>query len=288
MSRVAVVGASGMLGTELVRAFRGAGDEVIGFTREDVDLEDGASLSRIPAARPEVVVNAAAWTDVDGCARDPDRADSINGKGAARVAHAAANVKALMVQVSTNEVFDGARLRAYGEDDAPSPINPYGASKLAGERAVADATDHYLIVRTAWLFTATRGFPSRILEAADRMAAEGKPLAVVDDEWGNPTWVPDLADRLAAAIRMRQQGEAPSILHLAGQPPVTRYAWARAVLKRRRPDASVQPIPSTAYARPSRVPPRAVLDTGLAERLGLQPISWQDRLPEDLTGSELR
>ena len=139
MTRIVVVGAGGLLGRALLQVFESRGDEVIGLTHADVELTDPDSLEAIRTSRPGVVVNAAAWTDVDGCARDPDRAMRINGVGPGVVARVAAEAGALVIQVSTNEVFDGLERRTYLEDDATNPINPYGASKLAGEREAGPA-----------------------------------------------------------------------------------------------------------------------------------------------------
>lgn len=275
MIHVAVTGAGGLLGSELVTAFRDAGHSVVPLTRAEIDLERATSLVAITRGRPQLVVNAAAWTDVDGCARDPIRAMRINGEGAGRVAEAAGHAGALIVQISTNEVFDGASQAPYREEDATAPVNPYGASKLAGELAVAMAVPDHLIIRTSWLFGRGRGFPVRIVSAADRLAG-GQPLAVVDDEWGNPTPAHELAVRIVQACALRLHDGGPRVLHLAGQPPTTRFAWARMILARERPGVEVTPIPSTAYERPSRVPPRAVLATQRAIDLGLPPIQWQN------------
>ncbi len=154
--RTAITGAAGQLGSELVRAFAAAGDEVLALARPEFDISRPADLDQLTAWRPDVVVNSAAWTDVDGCARDPERAMRINGEAAGAVAAAGAAAGALSVQISTNEVFDGELGRPYAEDDEPSPINPYGASKLAGEGAVASGQSaaphrpHRLAVRPWW------------------------------------------------------------------------------------------------------------------------------------------
>ena len=150
--RVAITGAGGQLGAELVRAFAAASDEVLALARPDFDITRRGDLERLTAWRPDVVVNSAAWTDVDACARDPERAMGINGEAAGAVARAAAAAGAVIMQISTNEVFDGTLERPYTEADEPNPINPYGASKLAGERAVAGAALRHLVVRSAWLY----------------------------------------------------------------------------------------------------------------------------------------
>jgi dTDP-4-dehydrorhamnose reductase len=271
--RVAVTGAAGQLGRELVRAFTDAGDEVLALARPDFDITDASHLARMAAWRPHVVVNAAAWTDVDACARDPDRAMRINGTAAGDVARAAAEVDALAVQVSTNEVFDGTHHRAYAEDDPPNPINPYAVAKLAGERLTAAAGGRHLIVRTAWIFGHGSGFPTRITAAADRMLAEGRPLRVVDDEWGNPTPAAWLADVIEALVRLEAEAPIAHIYHAAGQPPVSRHDWARHALAGHA--VEVEPMALRDYRRDSTVPQHAVLDTGRLERLGLVAADWR-------------
>lgn len=281
--RATVVGAGGMLGAALVTAFTRRGHDVVGMSRRELDLEDPGSVTRALVSPGDVVVNAAAWTDVDGCALDPVRAERINGRGAGLVADAAARGAALTIQVSTNEVFDGRPGRAYAEDDAPNPLNAYGASKLAGERAVATAGPH-LIARTAWLFDDRRGFPARIAAAAVRARAGGVPLRVVADEFGNPTWVPDAADAIVRLAELRLGHDEPRVVHVAGEPPVSRFEWARWVLPPGEPP-SIEPIASTDYARPSRVPLHAVLATGLARRLGIPASDWRTHAAETSAGA---
>ena len=196
---------------------------------------------------------------------------AINGVAPGRLASAAAEVGATFVQVSTNEVFDGTRPEPYAEDDEPNPVNPYGASKLAGERGVMAANADHLIVRTAWIFgPAGSNFPTKILSAALRSIANDAPLRVVADEWGNPTWAPGLAARIRRALELG----ARRTLHVAGEPPTTRYEWASAMLR----DLSglqLQPITAADYPRPARVPPRAILSTALAASFGLPRLSWE-------------
>ena len=268
---VLVTGAAGQLGRQLVDAFRASGEEVIALTRSEFDLADPEVGTVVRVAQPGLVVNAAAWTDVDGCARDPDRAMLLNGTAAGRLAAAAAEIGAAFIQVSTNEVFDGTSEEPYGEDARTNPINPYAASKLAGEHAVAGANPKHLIVRTAWIFgPGGQNFPTRIIAAARRMRAERKPLRVVTDEIGNPTWAPDLARAIATAQDRGQRG----ILHLAGEPAVSRHDWARVILSDM-PDLHIEPILSSDYARPSAVPPRAVLSMGHARLLGIGRLGWE-------------
>ena len=273
MTRIVVIGAMGLLGSELLRTFRADGHEVIGLGKLDLDLENPQSMKRIDAVHPDVVINAAAWTDVDGCARDPERAMRINGVGAGMVAEASARCNALVVQISTNEVFEGAYDTSYSEDDAPNPINAYGLSKLAGERAVASSAERHLIVRTAWLYGPDRGFPARIRLAADRRRTD-EPLRVVDDEWGNPTPVASLAPAIAASTRHVLMDESLQVIHLAGEPPTTRYEWAAMALNDW-PPGRLERIKRRDFPRASTVPEHAVLSTARAQALGLGPIHWR-------------
>lgn len=254
--RVIITGAEGQLGRQLVRAFTESGDAVVALGHAEIDLADASAGEVIASLEPELVVNAAAWTDVDGCARNPDRAMLINAVGPGRLAAGAARAGARFVQISTNEVFDGTADAPYAEIDPPNPINPYGASKLAGERAVADAAPRHLIVRTAWLFgPGGANFVTKILAAADRAAANGTALLVVADELGNPTWTPSLA----AAIAELAAGGAEGIVHLAGEPAASRLEWARVALEAVRPGIVIAPTTLASFERPSRVPARAVL-----------------------------
>lgn len=272
--RVAVVGAEGRLGRHIVDAFTRAGDDVAPISRAAFDLAS-PDPAAITVVRPEVVINAAAWTDVDGCVRDPERAHQLNGSAAGAIAEAAHAVGALTVQISTNEVFDGGSDRAYREDDRPSPVNPYGASKLAGERAVARQSPEHLIVRTAWLFGPSgESFVTRIRSAASAARHAGRPLDVVEDEWGNPTWSPDLASSIVRAVALNRRG----ILHLAGEPPSSRYRWAEVAL--RGWGVELRPVTSDAFPRASTVPKRAILDTTMAAGLGIPEMDWRPRVSD--------
>lgn len=272
--RVAITGAGGQLGRRLVEAYAAAADEVLALSRPEFDITDAAHHERLAEWHPDLVINAAAWTDVDACAREPERAMRINGVAAGEVAAAAARADAMVIQVSTNEVFDGALERPYREDDATNPINPYGASKLAGERLVAKANPRHLIVRTAWLYDPERerGFPSRIHAAAERAQEAGQPLRVVADEWGNPTPVTWLSIAIRAITDRRPE---TTVLHVAGWPPATRFDWAREEL--REVEIRIEPMRLADFRRDSRVPPRAVLDLARLRQLGIEPVDW--RLP---------
>jgi dTDP-4-dehydrorhamnose reductase len=263
--RVAVTGASGRLGRALVTAladapFTGLAGP-LGWDRAAFDLDAPAGVGALlDRDRPEVVVHAAAWTDVDGCALEPDLAMRRNGAATGALAEACAERGIDLLAISTNEVFDGRRLDTCGYEpsDPPTPGNPYGASKLAGERQAQAAFDRRPgaslgIVRTAWLFGAPgRDFPSRILDAADRAATAGEALRVVGDEWGTPTYDADLAE---AVVRLLAADAIVGIHHLVNGHVASRADWARDAVRRAGLDIEVVDVPMADWARPS-TPPR--------------------------------
>ena len=264
--RVAVTGATGRLGSALVTALEDAPltgpAGPLRWTRVDFDLDapEGVTAT-LDRDRPEIVIHSAAWTDVDGCARDPERALQRNGTATGVLARACTDRGIDLVIVSTNEVFAGDRSdgRGYGPDDPTSAPNPYGASKLAGERAASDAFQgndggaRLGIVRTAWLFGPPgRDFPHKILDAADEAAATGEALRVVDDEWGTPTYAADVAE---AIVELLAENAHAGIHHLVNGPPATRADWARDLLRRTGTEIAVEGVPASTWPRAS-TPPR--------------------------------
>jgi dTDP-4-dehydrorhamnose reductase len=299
--RVAVSGATGRLGSALVAAladapFTGPAGP-IAWDRAAFDLDHPEEVAeRLDRDRPEVVVHAAAWSDVDGCALDPELAVRRNATATGLLAEACAARSVDLLAISTNEVFDGARTdgQGYRPEDPPSPGNPYGASKLAGERLAAaayrDGRGGSLgIVRTAWLFGARgRDFPSRILEAVERSRSTGEPLRVVADEWGTPTYVHDLAE---AIVELLAEDRVAGIHHLVAEPVASRAAWARDVLARAGVAVDVVDVSMAAWSRPSRPPRWGVLaPTPLpsGEPLRPWPAAMADYAPTMLRAARAR
>lgn len=272
MQRVAIIGAGGQLGRSMSAAFDTAGWTSLAADRSVVDITNPASFRRLIEWRPDVVVNCAAWTDVDGCARDPDRANLINGLAPGEVARACR--PALFVQISTNEVFAGDRGSPYDEADLPRPVNPYGVSKLMGEQQVQESGTPFVIVRTAWLFgPGGVNFVTKILGAARSAADRGDALRVVADEWGNPTWTPMLA---ALVVDLLGRTEAPpNVLHVAGEPPTTRFSWAESVVADLEPQVELRSIRAAEFSRASTAPPRAILSTQLVRSLADVDLGWE-------------
>jgi dTDP-4-dehydrorhamnose reductase len=281
---IAVTGAGGRLGSALVGRLGSEGRALHAWSRPEYDLDRPRSIERLVRHhRPAVVIHAAAWTDVDGCARDPDLAQRRNGQAVGVLARACRRAGSALVLVSTNEVFDGERTdrRGYLESDEPHPGNPYGASKLAGERQAAEAFGGSMpdpdvaglwIVRTCWLFGApSADFPRKILAAAERLP-RGAPLRVVDDEIGSPTYATDLAEAILRLIEAVPGG----LYHLVNGGAVSRFGWAARIFWRCRPPVALEPISRTAFVRASSPPAWAVLDGGRAAALGVQLRPWEE------------
>ena len=285
-ARLAVTGAGGRLGSALIRAARARGATALPWRRPEYDLDDpelGSGL--IERDRPTVVLHAAAWTDVDGCARDPALALRRNADAVGYLAEACVRAGVGLALVSTNEVFDGERIdgRGYVESDSPAPRNAYGRSKLAGEiaaRAAFGDRAGLWIVRTSWLYGPPGGdFPHKILAASDRLP-KGEGLAVVDDEFGTPTYTADLAHALLQLVEATPAG----IYHLVSPGIASRLEWAEAVIVRRRPDRAIRPISRVEFTRASDVPPWGVLDPGRAASLGISLRPWRAALDAYLDG----
>jgi dTDP-4-dehydrorhamnose reductase len=299
--RVAVTGARGRLGRAVVDAladapFTGPAGP-IAWARDAFDLDAPEGIgARLDADRPEVVVHAAAWTDVDGCALDPELAIRRNAIATGVLAEACADRRVDLLIISTNEVFDGTRSdgSGYGPGDPVSPGNPYGASKADAERLASEAFAARSgaslgIARTAWLFGAPgNDFPSRILDAAERAAADGQPLRAVDDEWGTPTYTADVAD---AIVELLAEDAIAGVHHLVNGSVATRADWARDVVARARLDVEIVDVPASTWERPSRPPRWGVLEQTLlpsGEPMRPWPAAMADYAPALLRARRVR
>ncbi|HTX09876.1 MAG TPA: dTDP-4-dehydrorhamnose reductase [Solirubrobacteraceae bacterium] len=274
--RFAITGAAGMLGQDLIAAASAAGHEVVGFSRGELDITDAdAVTTAVRSARPDVVVNCAAWTDVDGAERDEAGAAAVNGAGAGNVARAAAARGAWTIHVSSDYVFDGAKRLPYLESDDVGPLSGYGRSKLAGERAVANAAPGWhTVVRSSWLFgTGGSCFPATIL----RLAGEREELKVVDDQVGCPTFTGHLAPALVE-IGGREARPA-GVVHLAGQGVCSWYEFAREIVVRAGLSCEVRPCTTADMPRPAPRPAYSVLRSERDDKVPVLP-DWRAGLAE--------
>ncbi|MGD2104490.1 MAG: dTDP-4-dehydrorhamnose reductase [Anaerolineae bacterium] len=276
--RIYITGCNGQLGRALGREL--TGHTVTGCDLPKTDITDREQIEdAIADFAPDVVIHTAAWTDVDGCARDPEKAYRVNALGTQNVALACASLGAALVTISTNEVFDGSADRPYREWDPPYPVNPYGRSKAAAEWYARHLLERFYIVRTAWLYApGGSNFPHTIIRLADDL---GK-LQVVVDEVGNPTYAPDLAAALAQLIQTKAYG----VYHLTNSGHASRYDFARTILRLSgRENVPVEPISLDEFERDSTPPRFAPLANTAAAALGIQPRPWQEALKAFLSSS---
>jgi dTDP-4-dehydrorhamnose reductase len=276
MSRWLVTGAGGMLGRDLLIALDGAGEDVVGLARGELDVTDGAAVgAAVRRFGPDVVVNCAAWTAVDDAEAQEDVALAVNGTGPAHVAAACAAAGAGLVHVSTDYVFAGDARRPYAEDAATGPRTAYGRSKLAGEQAVLRLLPGAgYVVRTAWLYGA--GGPN-FVRTMMRLERERPSVDVVDDQYGQPTWTADVAGQIVALAR----SQAPAgVYHATSSGEATWFGLAREVFRLAGADPGrVRPVTSSAFRRPAPRPAYSVLGHDRWAKAGIEPIGdWRAAL----------
>ena len=265
-----------MLGQVLVTAF--ANHEVIGLDSRDADLRNPAQVLQVAQReRPDWILVSAAYADVDGCEKDPERAFAVNRDGPAHVAHAAVQVGSRLLFLSSDYVFDGEKRSPYETDDARHPINVYGQSKAEAEVRLQEIMPDCCIVRTSWLFgRGGKCFPDTIL----RLAQTQSELRVVDDQRGCPTYTPDLARAIADLTCQ----DAKGIVHATNRGSCSWFEFAREIVLARNPQVRVLPVTTAEFPRPARRPGYSVLSDRSIGALGIQLPPWQDGLSAYLRG----
>jgi len=272
--KILLTGRNGQVGWELQRSLAPLG-QVTAADRATLDLADADAIRRaVRAARPEVIVNAAAYTAVDRAESEPALAHAINATAVGVLAEETRRLGALLVHYSTDYIFDGTKPAPYVEDDAPNPINAYGASKLAGERALQSSGCAYLILRTSWVY-GPRG--SNFMRTVLRLARERPQLEVVDDQVGAPTSSLAIARATAQLLRPGARG----VYHLSAAGAVSWCGFARAVLARAGIATPVRAIRTEDYPTPARRPRNSRLDCSrLRTDFGLSLAPWEEQLSE--------
>ncbi|MER8749861.1 dTDP-4-dehydrorhamnose reductase [Mesorhizobium sp. M1050] len=280
--RVVVTGREGQVAASLLEAGRRrAGVEVVAIGRPELDLaRPEMVIEAIAAAKPDIVVSAAAYTAVDQAEDEPDLSFAVNAVGAGKVAEAARRLGVPIIHLSTDYVFDGSKDSAYVETDATAPASVYGASKLAGEQAVASANPRHLILRTAWVYSP---FGKNFVKTMLRLAADRDEIAVVADQWGNPTSALDIADAIlhaAAQLHDDKSVSAPGIYHLAGTGEANWSGFARHILDTSRvsggPWARVRDIATMDYPTKARRPANSRLSSAkFASAYGWDAPDWR-------------
>ncbi len=275
---ILVIGAEGMLGRDLMALL---GERGQGVDIAEIDITSLESVLQVISARkPDVVINCAAYTDVDGCESNTEKAMSVNGEGVGYLAMACRDNNILLVQISTDYVFDGSKGVPYVEDDAPHPLSVYGESKLAGEMNAGFSPEH-LIIRTQWLY----GIHGKnFVETMLRLGAEKDELTVVDDQVGSPTWTVDLARAIIALVDNGCWG----IYHAANSEYCSWNGFARAIFAEAGLEVTVKTMTTTELNRPAPRPLYSTLDCSRLEKdTGFQPQSWRSALKEYLSARSL-
>ena len=273
MKRILLTGAGGQVGRELVRALAPLG-EVTALDRQGLDLTRiDAIRTAIRAIKPQIIVNAAAYTAVDQAESEPELAAAINGQAPAAMAEEAKKLGALLVHYSTDYVFDGSQAHPYKEEDATHPLNAYGKTKLAGEAAIRNSGCRHLIFRTSWVY----GLHGRnFLRTIGRLAQERQELSIVADQIGAPTWSRMIAGATALAVR----GDPPDgLYHLSSAGATSWHGFALAILDAHGWGGRLNAIPTRDYPTPATRPANSLLDNGkLAKELGLALPDWRAAL----------
>lgn len=281
--KLLVFGETGQVARELARQ---APDAVF-LSRSRADLTDPEGVAAaVGRHRPEAVVNAAAWTDVDGAEADPETAMCVNGRAPAAIAAACARSAVPFVHISSDYVFDGAGARAFRPEDATGPLGAYGQSKLSGERSVAAAGGAFAILRTSWVFSAHgKNFVKTML----RLSETRDTLRVVADQVGGPTPAAAIADAcLAIANQLAEDAQRSGAYHFAGAPNVSWADFARAIFAEAGRGVRIEDIPTTDYPTPARRPLNSRLDCSLTEAVfGIARPDWRAGLRDVLRELEV-
>jgi dTDP-4-dehydrorhamnose reductase len=268
--KLLVTGAAGMLGRDVMLAAGNAGHQVVGFGHAELDVADAAAVSaKAEGERPDVVINCAAWTDVDGAEEAEEEATRINGEGAGNVAAAAAAVGASVVYVGSDYVFDGTKGAPYVETDQTAPLSAYGRSKLAGEEATRAANKRHFVVRSAWLF-GTGG--ANFVETMLRLAADHGEVLVVRDQVGSPTYTWHLAYGIVRLI----EGVEFGIHHMAAAGSCSWYEFAREIFEQANVECKVMSATTEMLGRPAPRPAYSALVSQREHAIELP--AWQDGL----------
>ena len=268
--KVVVIGATGLLGKALLHQW--TGDDIVGVGSRDLDIRDASAVQEfVQKSRPNWIVLAAAYTDVDGCETHADLAFSVNRDGAVNVAEAAKKAGARLIFLSSDYVFDGKKTSPYEISDARNPQSVYGRSKAEAEVRLLEMLPEVCIARTSWLFgVGGKCFPDTIL----KLAASRPALDVVNDQRGSPTFSVDLARTIIALCRAGAHG----IVHVTSSGDCSWFEFAREIVKQAGLAVEVKPVSSVQMARPAPRPPYSVLSATSLHRYGIEMPEWKDAL----------
>ncbi len=275
--KVLLIGANGQLGSDLLRVFQAAGDTVVPVTHAQLDVRSEERVSEVMAdAKPDVVLNTAAFHKVEECEKNPALAFAVNGTAAMNLALACHRAGAVLVHFSTDYVFDGQKNAPYEEADLPSPLNVYGVSKVAGEHLIACNTDRYFVIRTCGLYgvAGSSGKGGNFVENMLRKAMVGDAIRVVQDQILTPTYTVDLADATRKIILTESFG----LYHLSSEGQCSWYEFARHIFDCAGVGAQLAAVKTSDFPSPVKRPRYSVLSKAKLRALGLSIPSWKDAL----------
>lgn len=274
--RLLVVGSNGQLGTDMVRVLWGAGHEVGGVDLPDIDITDRDSTNMAMGTRPavDVIVNCAAYTDVDACEENRDAAFAVNAGGVECLALAARAIDASMVHISTDYVFDGTGKVPYTESDRTNPQTVYGESKLEGEERLSRVLEKHYILRPAWLYGMHgNNFVKTMRKLSVRKVRDGQSLPVVSDQFGTPTYTIDVCKQVAALLPTGEYG----LYHCTNQGECSWYDFARHIAMSDGTDVKVVPCSTEEFPRPAPRPHYSVLENSRLQTLGIDVMRhWKE------------
>lgn len=280
---ILVFGRKGQLAQALLRHPWAGGEPVVAMGSAEADIRDATAVrDAVAAHQPRLIINAAAYTAVDKAEGDAETAFAVNEAGSAHIAQAAQAVDVPFIHVSTDYVFDGSGNRPWREEDATAPLGVYGASKLAGERAVSAAGGRHVILRTSWVFSADG---ANFVKTMLRLGADRPQLRVVADQFGRPTAASDIAAAIAYLDPLLGRGDVDGLLHFGGDEPTTWHGFAEAIFDRAarhgQPCPMVEAIGTADYPTPARRPANSVFDCGRFLALpGASLPSWRRSLDQ--------
>jgi dTDP-4-dehydrorhamnose reductase len=284
MGRILVIGAKGMLGRDLVEVLRTSSrnDEVVAWDLGDLDIrEEQSTIAKIESIYPEIVINVAAFTNVDECESNEEKIFAINAEGMRHVALGALRCHAKVVYLSTDYVFDGSKKEPYLESDPPNPLNVYGRSKWKGEQYVQELVENSLIIRTQWLYGR---YGNNFVTSILRQVREKRVLSIVNDQIGSPTYTKDLSKAISVLI----QRDVKGIFHVANSDLCTWYTFGQAILKLTGiVGVKIIPISSKELGRPAPRPSYSALSTQKLKReTGMMLRPWSEALKDYLQSKD--
>ena len=276
--KVAIIGANGQLGTDLVEVF---GEEAISLTHKDLDVTDFESLKLLKELKPDVIINTAAYVRVDDAELYPERAFQVNAVGALNVARIANEINAINIYISTDYVFDGTKGKPYTEEDAPNPISVYGLSKYAGEIFTRNYSPKHYVIRVASLYgkAGASGKGGNFIEFMIQKAKNREEIRVVDDQFMSPTYTKDVARTLKKFLELKPEF---GVYHMTNEGFCSWYEFTKAIFEILGWDVEIKPIKSSELKRLAKRPMFSALENMRLNELGLRMKPWKRALREYL------